>query len=267
MFNATYVASAVRIAVRINGVLQVRVPWADPLSRYTTRFERLVNDWLQDSSVSTVAPSMSMSWTAITGILQRAVEHGLARKKKSSARLIAIDKTSFQKRLEYVTIITNQQTGAVEFIADGRSEESIHAFFKELGKAGCNKIRSISMDMRQAYINAVTAFVSKAVLKICFDKFHTAQYVGNAVDKVRRKEHRELMNTGDERLKGTRNVSLELCQSNMAEKAWQKRITLSRFQKWSAAPCSRHVFLQQIGFASALLMYMSSTQISEYPKL
>jgi transposase len=41
-------------------------------------------------------------------------------------------------------------------------------------------------------------------VRIVFDKFHIAQYLGNAVDLVRRAEHRELMHDGDPRLKGTR---------------------------------------------------------------
>ena len=37
-----------------------------------------------------------------------------------------------------------------------------------------------------------------------FDKFHVAKHLGEAVDKVRRPEHKELHAEGDERLKGTK---------------------------------------------------------------
>ena len=40
--------------------------------------------------------------------------------------------------------------------------------------------------------------------KTVFDKFHVAQHLGNAVDKVRRKENKTLKATGDDRLAGTR---------------------------------------------------------------
>lgn len=64
------------------------------------------------------------------------------------------------------------------------------------------------MDMWPAYINAVTNHLPDAATKICFDKFHMAQHIGTAVDKVRRAEHRERMQAGDERLKGTKHYWL-----------------------------------------------------------
>ena len=40
--------------------------------------------------------------------------------------------------------------------------------------------------------------------KIGFDKFHVAKYLGEAVDKVRRQEHKALMSEGVEDLKGSK---------------------------------------------------------------
>ena len=37
-----------------------------------------------------------------------------------------------------------------------------------------------------------------------FDKFHIAKHLGEAVDKVRRKENKTLKAAGDDRLTGTR---------------------------------------------------------------
>jgi len=44
----------------------------------------------------------------------------------------------------------------------------------------------------------------KAEDKIAFDKFHVAKYLGEAVDKVRRQEHKTLMAEGYEDLKGSK---------------------------------------------------------------
>jgi len=40
--------------------------------------------------------------------------------------------------------------------------------------------------------------------KIAFDKFHVAKYLGEAVDKVRRQEHKALMADGYDDLKGSK---------------------------------------------------------------
>ena len=52
------------------------------------------------------------------------------------------------------------------------------------------------MDMWPAFINATLEMVPGAESKIAFDKFHVAKYLGEAVDKVRREEHRKLMKAG-----------------------------------------------------------------------
>ena len=43
---------------------------------------------------------------------------------------------------------------------------------------------------------------------IVHDRFHIAKYLNEAVDKVRRVKHRELPQTGDDRLKGMRQTLL-----------------------------------------------------------
>ena len=53
-------------------------------------------------------------------------------------------------------------------------------------------------------INATLESIPEAEEKIAFDKFHVAKYLGEAVDKVRRQEHKALMSEGYEDLKGSK---------------------------------------------------------------
>ena len=71
------------------------------------------------------------------------------------------------------------------------------------------------MDMWPAFINATLEMVPGAESKIAFDKFHVAKYLGEAVDKVRREEHRKLMKVRQGLfLKGTKLPGiLAVCQS------------------------------------------------------
>ncbi|MCP3668289.1 MAG: transposase [Gammaproteobacteria bacterium] len=55
-----------------------------------------------------------------------------------------------------------------------------------------------------AFINATLVSLPGAEKKVAFDKFHVAKYLGEAVDKVRRQEHKELMSEGYEDLKGSK---------------------------------------------------------------
>lgn len=54
--------------------------------------------------------------------------------------------------------------------------------------------------MWPAYINACRAQVPQAEDKVVFDRFHIMQHVGQGVDRVRKQEHKELLQQGDDTL-------------------------------------------------------------------
>ena len=193
-----------RVTCPKHGVLQVDVPWADGWARFTARFECQVIDWLREASVSAVARNFELSWGQIYGIQRRAVARGLKRRGPIGPKRIGVDETSFQKRHEYVTIVTDQETGTVLHVADDRTTESLGSFFEGLDKAQLEGIEVVAMDMHWPYMKAGAMHVPGFASKLCFDRFHVAQHFGNAVDKTRRLEHAKLKAAGDDRLKGTK---------------------------------------------------------------
>ena len=78
-YRTILVADVPRVACPEHGVVTVSVPWAEPRSRFTMQFESMVIDWLQEASISAVAHLMGLGWSAIDGIMQRAVARGLMR--------------------------------------------------------------------------------------------------------------------------------------------------------------------------------------------
>ncbi len=58
------------------------------------------------------------------------------------------------------------------------------------------------MDMWEPYFTATMAHVPDAGAKIVHDRFHVMKHVNEAVDKVRKQEHKALMAQGYETLKG-----------------------------------------------------------------
>ena len=64
------------------------------------------------------------------------------------------------------------------------------------------------MDRWNPCVATTQAWVPGADAKIVFDKFHVLRIVNEAVDKVRRQEHKVLKAGGDERLKGTKHLWL-----------------------------------------------------------
>ena len=96
-----------------------------------------------------------LSWDAVSGIQERAVRRGLAKRKKASPRNIGVDETSFQKRHEYVTVILDKDGNTVLDVLQDRKAESLSAWFGSQETADLTGLESISMDMwgapREAY--------------------------------------------------------------------------------------------------------------------
>ena len=60
------------------------------------------------------------------------------------------------------------------------------------------------MDMWEPFISSTSEHVPDAQSKIVFDPFHIMKYMLEAVDAVRKAEHRRLLANGDETLKRTK---------------------------------------------------------------
>ncbi len=203
-YRTIVMAAVPRVRCETHGVVQVAVPWAKPGARFTALFEALVIDWRREASLSAVARQMGLSWDEGDGIMSRAVARGLARRVLSPPRRIGVDETSFQKRHEYVTVVSDLDEDVVLHVADEHQETSLAAFYEAVGPAGCAALERVCLDLWRPYIAATRAYVPAADQKIAFDKFHVARLLGEAVDRVRRQEHRALRARGDGRLTGTK---------------------------------------------------------------
>ncbi len=196
------VADLPRVQCAEHGVVSVHVPWSEPGSGFTALYEALVIDWLKEASTQAVSRQLSLSWNAIDGIMQRAVNRGLARRQVESPKRIGVDETSFLKGHDYVTIVS--AGGKVLHVSDERNKASLKSYYDTLSDSQKTEIESVSMDMWPAYIKATLENIPDADRKIAFDKFHVAKYLGEAVDKVRKQEHKALMCEGWEDLKGSK---------------------------------------------------------------
>jgi transposase len=207
-FQTILQAAVPRVKCGKHGVKQMPVPWADRGSRFTALFEMLVISWLQQASISAVAELFGLSWNVVDRIMKTAVRRGLKRQRRKLPVHMGIDETSFQKRHEYVTVVCDQDEGHVVHVADGRGADTVEEYLSDFDEADRAKVETVAIDMWPPYIRSVEKLIPGAEKKICFDKFHMAQHLGNAVDKVRREEHRRLKREGCDALKGTRYLWL-----------------------------------------------------------
>ena len=189
-----------RITCPEHGILQARLPWADEGSRFTHMFEVLAIDMLHAANVKHAAALLRISWDQAWHIMERAVWRGQAAKESAIPRQIGIDEKAIAKGHKYMTLVCDLDAATVEYVGEGRTETSLtnyFAVFKPECRAG---IEAISLDMWPAYINACQAQVPQADDKMVFDRFHIMQHIGQGLDRVRKQEHKLLLQEGDNTL-------------------------------------------------------------------
>jgi transposase len=187
-----------------HGVRVVKLPWAEPSSRFTALFEALAIAWLKAASQKAVAEQLGLSWDEIHGILERAVKRGLQRRQAEPVSRLGVDEKAFRKGHHYLTLVNDLDRGRVLYVAEDRKQESLDGFWGALSQEQLQGIEAVAMDMWDPYVESVREHLAEADRKIVFDKFHVAQHLSHAVDQVRRKENKALRARGDDRLVGTR---------------------------------------------------------------
>jgi len=219
---ATFIhARLPRIKCKAHGVRCIISEWAEPGSDMTMAFESHLITLEQECSVQGVFRLSNVSWDRCWGVMERAVQRGLRRKAKSIPEHIGVDEKSFAKGHKYETLVCDIRKGTVEYVVDDRRQESLERYYNQFNKKDLEKVRAVAMDMWDPYIAATKEKIPGADKKIVFDKFHIMRLIGEAVDKVRKQEHKALMEQDIQWLKGTKYLWL-YSQENMPKKRWQE---------------------------------------------
>jgi transposase len=197
-----------RIKCNDHKTLTLEVPWAEEMSRFTKMFERLAIDMLQATkNRKSAADLLRITWDEANGIMQRAVKRGMKRRTDEEIPYIGIDEKSFLKGHSYATIMTDISGKRVLEVAENRDRKAVDTVWESLSVKQIKGIKAVSMDFWQAFINGAETHAPDAA--IVHDKFHIMKYMNEAVDAVRKQEHRKLMSNDDESLKGHKYLFLK----------------------------------------------------------
>ncbi len=205
----TYVhARPPRVECPEHGVLRVRLPWADPMTRFTNLFERLAVDVLKECDVAGASRLLRTSWDETWHLMERAVVRGQAVRAVAVPALVGVDEKSAGRGQDYITVVSDLGRGTVEFLADERRQSSLDSYFDQFSAEQLAGIEAVGMDMWEPYATSVRAHLEDADHKIVFDKFHLMKHMVTAVDTVRKQENRALSGTGDKSLTGSKYLWL-----------------------------------------------------------
>ena len=248
-----------------HGVKTMQVPWAAPQGRFTLLFERFaVEVLLASASVSQACALLGLSWDTAQEIMRRAVERGLERRQLEGLKYLGMDEKSFRRGQSYVTLLTDLEESRVLDVVEERTAEAAGQLWDTLSPEQKQAVEAVAVDMWEPFIQTIQTQVPDA--DIVHDKFHVSKYLGEAVDKVRRQEHKELLAQGDETLKGTRqlwlynpqNFSPEQAEEFSALKdlqlkvarAWAAKELFSKFWEYQEEGWARRFFKDWFGWVS-----------------
>jgi len=185
------------------GVTTEFVPWAEPSSLFTRDFELMVAYLAQKTDQTTVSKLMNIAWRSVGAIVGRVMRRRGFEGLLDGLERIGIDEISYKKHHKYLTIVTDHDRQRIVWVGEGRSSETLAQFFQVLGKERTQKLKLVSIDMSNAYIQGVQTYAPQA--QIVFDRFHVQRLAQEALDKVRREEvGRQTTVDGHRALKKTR---------------------------------------------------------------
>lgn len=187
-------------------VRQIEVGFAQPRRTFTKAWAKYALQLTRSMTIKDVAMTLGISWDVIKEIKKNDLRDRFANPSLKDVRRIAIDEICIGKGHRYVTLVMDLDSGAIIFVGEGKSAESLVPFWKRLGRRRF-RIEAVAMDMSSAYISAVQGNLPQA--DIVFDRFHVVKLINEKLTQLRRQLHCNA--TSDEKavLKGTRWLLLK----------------------------------------------------------
>ncbi len=216
------VAEVPRLKFKSGRVEDAAVPWAERYSRITRLMEAFVVRLLiTAANVDRVARLLRLDWHTVNAVIKRAVERGLMRRQDEPIAFLGIDEKSFARGHRYASVLTDIGGSRVLDVVPERTLEAAGQLLQTLTPGQLQNVRAVACDMWPAYMSAIRTLTSQA--DIVHDKFHISKYLNEAVDKVRRAEHKKLRAQGDDSLSGSKYYWLKSIADKRTSEALEFR--------------------------------------------
>jgi transposase len=246
-----------------HGVVTVHVPWAQPHGRFTLMFEAFAVNVIEAArSYVQAMEILKVDWHTIEEIVRRAVERGLLRRCTDQLKQVGMDEKSFGRGQDYVSLMSDLTGRRVLDVVKDRDTQSALELWERLPQKQRKRVEAVAIDMSNEFARAARQAAPQAA--IVYDKFHVSKHLNEAVDKVRRQEHRRLLEDGDKSLTHTKYLWLqaacpqgdralsfsELCARNLkTARAWCHKETFAEFWVQDDAAQALRFFQQWFGAA------------------
>ena len=160
-----------RCRCEAHGVKSVRVPWAEPESRFTLHFEAFaVAVMVACRSLTQAADLLRLHWDSVQRLIDRAVARGLARRSTEGVRRVGLYEKSFQRGQRYASLMTDLDGRRVLDVVAGRDTEQAVANSFAAVRAGARQIQGTLNGLGERCGNAnLVTLIPTLVLKMGYE--------------------------------------------------------------------------------------------------
>ncbi len=160
------------------------VEWLSPYARVTRRFAVSVGRLCQVLPVKHVAAYFGLGWDQVKALDNVYLAGTVGPVDLAGVEEVAMDEFAIQKGHRYATVVVEPHSRRVLWVGRGRGRQDVRPFFQLLGRAGCEQLRAVAMDMNASYELEVQHHCPQA--EIVYDLFHVvAKYGREVIDRVR----------------------------------------------------------------------------------
>lgn len=190
------------------GVLVEAVPWASGKHQLTTSYAWFLSRWAKRLSWKEVAEVFHTTWEKVFTSVSMAVAWGLEHRDLSNITAIGIDEVLWHCGHKYLTVVYQIDKHCRRLLWIGLNHRAITLmrFFHWFGDERTRLLKFVCTDMWAPYLKVLAYKAKKGVLSAArlLDRFHIAQMMSKAIDKVRAGEAKELAAKGFDVLKHSR---------------------------------------------------------------
>ncbi len=205
--------------------------WIDPKRRQTLAFELHIYERVKGKTPRCqVARQEGLHEAAVAEIFKRQARRALRATTRQTVRILGVDEISLRKgHKQYALVISDLERHRVIAVLPDRRKATFEAWLRQLSPEEQRAIQTVSMDMWEAYRQAVRQCLPHA--EIVADRFHVMKQLNRRLDQLRRSLQGKAKRNGDERLyqalKGNRWVLLKNRRELKAEQEAQLKEILA----------------------------------------
>ena len=149
--------------------------WADPYQRQTRRLQQYLAIDAASMPVSHVAARHGLDWGTVRRAEECAIERWEKTQEKAPLRHVGVDEKWLGRRhkreYDYVTIVSNNETGEPLWIGPRRSEATLATWLATKTKEEKAAIQLFVMDMHKPFWNAIDRIETSSTRRSCTTLF------------------------------------------------------------------------------------------------